>query len=745
MNKWQWWNNRKIQVVLLIQLLLLAGLLVFSCIRQNKEYYYDQNVWTIEEAGNAKAEGICLPIGIYKVRLEYVCDNDMAHFCTVNAVEGRGVLCSGEHLNQGLGQTDYDLWITLPATEINVSVTYGGGTMELCGLRILQTDRDLYKAMFILLACSAVLDGILLMLLYQKEVGMDKSRLGILVGLGAVILIASIPLGNDHLYAGSDITYHLLRVGNIKDGFLSGQFPVRLDPTWLFGNGYASSVCYGELFLYLPAFLRLIGFTLQGSWMWFLFVLNVAVCLVSYYSFRRILKDDTIGFICSSLYTLSLYRLYKEYSWSAVGEVQAMIFLPLILYAVWGIYTDTAQGKRAPRHWLTLAIGMSGLVQCHVLTCELVVFFLAVVCIVLIRKTLRKEVLLAYVKAIIAVCVLNAWFIIPFLDYMLNMDMVIHHVSARTIQENGLLLAQLLFGFFHRGESRNLVDNGLRKVEAMGVGIPMIVGLSLFLAVWFWTQKRTEESRLHVLLKAGKLSAVLGALALCMSLSIFPWTQLQFINALTQRLISSIQYPNRFLMIATVLLTFTAGIALVWIKEHKNGWVSWICQTVFTALVVITAVFYMDHVAAEAGVLKMYDEMGMGTAYLSGAEYLPYGTNAGLLTYHDPIPGEGVMVSESEKEYLDVMFACENITGTDSYVDMALLYYKGYTAVDENGEKLPIAVGENGKVRVEIPAEFDGQVHVYFASPWYWRGAELVSVVTVIGFALTERRNRRKG
>lgn len=780
--------------------LLILALGITALIRQEKSYTWAAEEWQRDESGNAMTQAITLPRGIYRVQIAYACDSDMTHFSIVEKLPASqgSILCSGEHLNQGLQRTDYDLWVNTPKTELAVTVSYGGGQMDLGGLTIIRTNRDLYRAMFLILVGSIIVDLLVLARLYDKQHGISKETRKVMLSLGAIILLSSIPLGNDHLYAGSDITYHLLRVGNIKDGFLSGQFPVRIDPSWLFGNGYASSICYGELFLYFPGFLRMIGFTLQGSWMWFLFVLNVATCMVSYYSFGRIFKNKMIGLFCSALYTLSIYRLYKMYSWSAVGEVQAMVFLPLILYAVYGIYTEVAEqtvagvAKRRcsrenlqtegtaarKRYWAVLAIGMSGLVQCHVLSCELVVGFLALTCLILIRKTLQRQVILSFLKAIGAVCVLNAWFVVPFLDYMINMDMVIHHVSARTMQDKGLMIAQLFFSFFHRGVSRDLVTEGLIQVEAMGVGIAMTFGLVVFLFLWVWNRKgssdagdgvsagvavadRTVASEqatgqadvtaqgvagadVTAQIVAGKLSAVLGILAMVMSLSIFPWTQIQFLNRITQSLVSSIQYPNRFLMMATLFLTMTAGAAAVWLRRQGDMEADRLYRIAGVVIAVVTAVFYMDSIVLEASALKLYDEKGMGTGYLSGAEYLPYGTNAGLLTYHEPYPSEGVEISESSKEYLNVTFTCQNSGEQEGYVDVALLNYKGYVAKSGDGESLEVIDNENRCVRVVIPEGFTGSVHVTFEEPWYWQAAGVISLLSIVAWLAGWASNRKK-
>ena len=74
-----------------------------------------------------------------------------------------------------------------------------------------------------------------------------------------------------------------------------------------------------------------------------------------------------------------------------------------------------------------------------------------------------------------------------------------------------------------------------------------------------------------------------------------------------------------------------------------------------------------------------------------------------------------------------------------------LLLYKGYTAKDvKNGNKLDITYGENGKIRVIIPAHFNGEVNVGFVSPIYWRAAEIISVLAYIVLAFCLIKGKRR-
>lgn len=156
----------------------------------------------------------------------------------------------------------------------------------------------------------------------------------IYISLLLIIAFASYPVFSYFLYNTHDISFHLLRIQGLKEGLLSGQFPVRIQPNWLNGYGYGVSVFYGALFLYVPAFLTLIGFQIQTAYKVYILLVNTATCLIAYYCFRKVFADDKAGVLASLLYTLAPYRLTNLYIRAAVGEYTAMVFLPLIFYGL---------------------------------------------------------------------------------------------------------------------------------------------------------------------------------------------------------------------------------------------------------------------------------------------------------------------------------------------------------------------------------------------------------------------------
>ncbi len=73
------------------------------------------------------------------------------------------------------------------------------------------------------------------------------------------------PLFSGTIGFGHDLNFHLYRIEGIKDGILSGQFPVRIHPTHNNGYGYITASVYPELFfVFSCCFENLWTFTRHG-------------------------------------------------------------------------------------------------------------------------------------------------------------------------------------------------------------------------------------------------------------------------------------------------------------------------------------------------------------------------------------------------------------------------------------------------------------------------------------------------
>ena len=761
-------KKKSFRVILTVEILMLLlgiiGLLGKDAVYEYGAESMQANFGAYDEALNgyavSEADGqrgnlvdfcnISLPRGTYEVALHYRTDTDMKNICTVTdgLVGYRALKTNGEHLYAGLDSTDFVMWLSEDVGGMIVHAEYGGvGSLTVTGLTISETNAWNRIFLFWVVVLSSLINAGFLYREYDRAYGISVKDKTVTFGLAVIVLFASMPLMLDYMMPGGDLGYHLMRIEGIKDSLLHGMFPARNAPEWQQGYGYASAIFYGETLLYLAAFFRLIGFTVVTSYRLFFFVMTVVQTLIAYFCFRKMFGEKYIGLLCSMLYTLSVYRYYKTYCCGSFGESFGVLFLPFIAYGFWRVFTQDTQEKSYGRSWIPLAIGFCGLIQSHLLTCEMVGFFTIVLCLAEIRKVFRKETFLVLAKTVIYSCLLSAWFLVPFLDYMMTGNFVIQNVSARTIQNRGLFLAQLLFAFPRVGQGSNFEEYGMNGSDPVNLGLPLVLALCIWFFLCFFRKTKDMVKTEH---RLGWISTVFGMTAMLFSLSAFPWDAIHSWNRIARTLVSSLQFPNRWLTIANISLVTLAGVIAKWILQKKGnrGMFAYFCGMAIAVL--LSNVYFLTDFNYNAGVVRVYNSEGMGTGYISGAEYLPYGADAAKFSHREPLAEEGILLEAYEKDGLTIDVSCTNRGDGEALIRMPLLYYKGYVTYDVNTkESFETFADEDFFVTVAVPEGYSGQLRTTFRSPWYWRVAEAVNGLFLAGLLLEafirRRRNRACG
>jgi len=268
----------------------------------------------------------------------------------------------------------------------------------------------------------------------------------------------------------------------------------------------------------------------------------------------------------------------------------------------------------------------------------------------------------------------------------------------------------------------------------LGVGFILGMAVVVFLLLWFFGAFQTEKSKQ---ITAGKVSASLACVLMLMSLKIFPWDKIQQMGEVVSALVSSLQFPNRFLGWATMFLVVVMGCILYYLRENQQTQGYRVVLAIIVISIMTSGVYLIDSINIDEGQFKLYNEEGMGFGYISGEEYKIEGTNPGELLYNAPAAEEGVEIKTYQKHYLKVSMSVENTMEKEAAVELPLTNYKGYKAfAAEQNSYLPIQTGTNGVVSVCVPPHFEGEVVVSFVSPSYWRAAELISYLSWLFLAI---------
>lgn len=753
------WKNRKFRFLLLLEAILLAvgiiGLIpgnrtaadetTMEIVLSSGSYLEEEGGWYID--GSYQYNGAFLTAkagklrpGVYELRIVTEAnDNEVSTF-GIESPSGEfyGLLSNRVNIYRGAGEQTCQFYVLGTDEKAQVTVNYGGKQPLLVkSIELVHTNGGSRIFIFLVLTLSALTDTLVLLYFYMGSCPVPVSKKLVWFGIPALAVLASLPLFTDYMIIGADSIFHWMRIEALAQSISQGNIPARIEALWLYGHGYANSIFYCDTFLTLPALLRLIGFDMNVSYGLYVFAVNLATALIAYFSFRGCFQNPYIGMLGSMLYTLAPYRIYNIYNRGAVGEYTAMTFLPLLVYGFYLIFTGDTEKKEYKRYWLIPALGFSGIIQSHVLSCEIAGAFTVILCLLMIKRVFRRRTFLELAKVVLGTAALNLWYLVPFLDMTVSGEYYFSRNSGNTIQNRGILPANIFDTMQAAGNNSRFQEKGLLGTEPIGVGMAVLLGVAAF-----WLVKRLMENKGEEKQERAAVAAfAVGAIALICSTSYFPWDAIQSWNKITGMLVPILQFPTRLTLVAVVCMTFVAcaaGNRLL--KCERPIWKYGFFVIVCGSAVLFSMYQTNDTLLTKDGIIRLYSAEAMGHSGILGAEYLPADTSLPL-SYHDGVPSEGVTVTAYEKKNLDTVTELTVEEGDGEYwLELPMLLYKGYRAEDtETGQSFEVTAGDNHVVRVLLPAGYSGRVHTWYAGMWYWRTAEAVSLL-FLAFIIGKRK-----
>lgn len=554
-------------------------------------------------------------------------------------------------------------------------------------------------------------------LIYYRTLKESQKRDFIIIII--LTLLSSLPLFFRGINMnGHDIKFHMYRIEGIVQEIKTLHIPARLYSLWCNGYGYPTPIYYGDYFLYFPAILRILGFSITSSFKIFIFVINAITSISSMLCFTKIYKDQKIACILSFAFCLTPYRLTNLYVRHSVGEYCAMIFYPFIAFAFIRIYRSSNNNIKEILHDGTLlGIGMTGLLITHILSTEVIVFTIILLFLFLIKKSMQSKIILSFLCAIIITVLLSAAFLVPFLDYFVNVPIVSSaNVSeGLMIQDRGISIAELFTFFAADPESNVQLTPGILLILVQAVGIYVTI---------------KKSSKLEI-----KILTTISFLFLFMTLYIFPWdliAKIRFLNILTQ-----IQYPWRYLGPASITLTLLLGYLLkdslteeLLYKYFRHN-ITPCCMllSVFSILIFVSLFAFNPSLIYYETEETFFPESTYEYARIKWTSDNYYRTN--FENYDGKIEGSYENAEIISSKGLNMKIYFKN-TSKNTVVSLPRTNYPGYKIYDDYNNSYEIFDSENLTVAFNLPANFDGYIYLYYKTPWYWNAAILVSFITLI-------------
>lgn len=561
---------------------------------------------------------------------------------------------------------------------------------------------------------------------------------GSVLCIGLIVLFACVPLMTNYLLSGQDLTFHLMRIEGLAEGLKQGQFPVKMQPVWLNDYGYPVSIMYGDLFLYVPAVLRIIGFSLQASYKIYLVMIQIITAINTYLCCKEIAEDRKLGVVGCFLYVFATNRMTNIYYRAAVGEYTALAFLPLVFLGLFYLLGEKERTRAEQKKvFFLLVMGYTFMLESHMLSFNIAIVFSIIYCLFHFEKFLQNFWFL--VKTALITIGLNLGFLVPMADYMISHDMKVKFASQiENMQEHGLFLSQLFQMFRFPVSLSGNVMNGVGGDMAIGIGLAYMLMLALF--VWelcccFWRKKKGLANEGMIASESVRIF-VIFLLCLVMSCYFFPWHAIGKIPVLGS-ILTPYQFAWRFIGIATFLGVILTMYALKALEKLTDRTIKVAAIVVLGTLTLIGSQYLMDNKVSDSTArTKVTSSASIYTAgAVANGEYLFVENSAMAIIDQQPVPVDETAVSiiSYEKKNSRISMECENLTDEVQQVKVSFLDYKGFVATDKTtGEKLDTTCDEQHILTVLLPAGYQGTVQVCFRQPWYWRVAEIVSLAVLI-------------
>lgn len=608
------------------------------------------------------------------------------------------------------------------AYHVEISLLYGGGSLDLKGLK-LRTEGIAFTDSYVLaIIFFSVFLWFLWVLHWNKKENCKNTSL---VHLFAIAMLVSLPCILFGVIDGHDVSYHLARIEGVYRGILVGEVPLRINSVQLKGYGYLSGIMYPQLFLYIPALLRVCGVSLMTAYQLFLVLINLGTAVCMYKVVVNMLQNKKTAMWAAFLYTLSPYRLLNLYTRGALGETLAMIFLPLVF---WGVY-EVLWGNR--KRWVLLTVGLTGVVQSHVLSVELAGIIIGITGVVWLLTVHNWQKFWKSVQACVKAGLLflgcNLFFFLPFVYYS-RAPLWIFRLKG-SLHDSGAYLSQIFNPFIQAG-GENLPLGSLQGEMSFGLGLVFLMGILLFAVGQFSSVRETGQTK-RLSSVIGWFCMGLGMLCCLMSTNLFPWEWFQQIEILNA-LLSAIQFPWRFLGTASFFFSIMTACALAeveWKNQQRK------CFTIIFFLVTILTMLYYYNSVAEREML-LEDKMAVNGTDFTDYLYL-YGPIEEEQFTRDKaviqLVGDSQVVfenyhKEGSRIQVDVKVA-EYVPET--WLILPLYSYWGYEAKWDYGSWMEAGAVSN-KVAVPLQ-EQSGHLEIRFVPHITFRIADMISLLTALG------------
>lgn len=529
-------------------------------------------------------------------------------------------------------------------------------------------------------------------------------------------VLCAVPLLSRDLTAGHDAVFHILRLEALADVIRGGaSLPARIYPMMLGGYGYAAGLFYPDFFLLPAALARAFFLGPEAAFKLHLLLCILAQCVTCYLAARAICHSHFGGCLFMLMAGLCQYHFANLHIRSAVGEVQAMVFIPVVLWGLWDLTEQKAQ-----KPWL-LFFGFTGLMLSHTVSLALLGLVAVIWVLVRLPRVLHARAIVGGAGAAAACLLVSSFYWLPMLEQFATETFKVSAEPLTSLAANTTTLRMLM-----------------QPSSYMGVGLGGLLTLAAVMLLCVACRSRGP-------LSAWVFVAVGIFLALC-TMKWFPWS---FVD---QTPLTSVQFPWRLNAIGQMFLCLGLTLLCCHALQHTTSRARYDCAILAGILGAINLVCLLPTLPEQVNYPGNWFTQQRGeTFYLVGAEWLPAGVNAQEFAF-EPAAQWTDQQGAYRGEYLPNGDFVLDYQGNPGPIGIPKLWYKGYTArlqPTDGSLAIEMETSKDGAGRVELNAGqglSEGKITVSYTGTKLQQAGDwisLQSVVLLLGYGLYRRiRNR---
>ena len=538
-------------------------------------------------------------------------------------------------------------------------------------------------------------------------------------------LILTSALLVDGIPSGHDINAHLARTVGMSKEISEGQFPPLVVSNYANGFGYSWNLFYPPLAPYLMAVFQLF----VGSYVNALKVLIMLCMVIAGLAMFKLIEDITenknVSLLGSIIYMCSPYIITDIFIRMAVGEILAYAFLPVLFLGIHNLFQK--DGRKYP----FIVVGAVGILLSHNISTVFAVGLSVIYVLFNINKLNNFKIWKKIEICCLFIILIVGFFYFPMLQAQNASDYKAFTygkmATVETMHLHSLYLSQVLFGGLQGGASDLLTTpSNVNRDMCMQIGLFIIVPVLFTPFVYKHIEKKNRKNYI--------LTLVVGLLAIFATTTLCPYDKLpeQF---------SIIQFPWRFLFVATFTLSIIATINIAKIFENLSK-----KHVMILAIIIIS--YISPLIFANTFTTALTDEIYMGTDIVQGGNYPQSNCTAGLeylpskaydnIEYlvnreQNVVIMEGNITIQEENKNGSYMTIKFNNESEKSIIELPYVYYPGYD-IRINGEKIDYYESQNGFIVMDVPENQSGEITVKYTGTRLARLTWIISLLTVIVF-----------